>query len=271
MLAINFFSIVLGFALFLGTSGDYVADLSLLAFTGTPVGKVVPFDGLDLYVSMPRNQSGKTNGTTARTRFGVLLLTDIYGIQSRENKLLVDSFARAGYVAVAPDLFENKPKSEDPMASFNGTEFFRAHGPAVTDPKVEKTIAYMRDKMDIQKIASTGYCFGGRYAFRALGLAQNKGVQVAFAAHPTLLGDDEIKAIKGPASLALAEDDKTMLPKRRVEIEAAMGTTGQPYTITLYGGTPHGFATNPDLSIPVQKAAKEDAFLQAVRFYETWL
>ncbi|CCF32148.1 dienelactone hydrolase [Colletotrichum higginsianum] len=156
MLAINFFSFVLGFALFLGASGDYVADLSLLAFTGTPVGKVVPFDGLDLYVSMPRNQSGKTNGTTARTRFGVLLLTDIYGIQSRENKLLVDSFARAGYVAVAPDLFENKPKSEDPMASFNGTEFFRAHGPAVTDPKVEKTIAYMRDKMDIQKIASTG-------------------------------------------------------------------------------------------------------------------
>ncbi|GJC96156.1 dienelactone hydrolase [Colletotrichum higginsianum] len=233
MLAINFFSFVLGFALFLGASGDYVADLSLLAFTGTPVGKVVPFDG--------RTAS------------------------------LVDSFARAGYVAVAPDLFENKPKSEDPMASFNGTEFFRAHGPAVTDPKVEKTIAYMRDKMDIQKIASTGYCFGGRYAFRALGLSQNKGVQVAFAAHPTLLGDDEIKAIKGPASLALAEDDKTMLPKRRVEIEAAMGTTGQPYTITLYGGTPHGFATNPDLSIPVQKAAKEDAFLQAVRFYETWL
>lgn len=117
---------------------------------------------------------------------------------------LVDSFARAGYVAVAPDLFDKKPKSEEPMAGFNATEFFGAHGPAVTDPKVEKAIAYMRDKMDIQKIASTGYCFGGRYAFRALGLPQNKGVQVAFAAHPTLLGDDEIKAIKGPASLALA-------------------------------------------------------------------
>lgn len=62
-----------------------------------------------------------------------------------------------------------------------------------------------------------------------------------------------------------------MLAKRRAEIEAAMGTTGQPFTIALYGGTPHGFATKPNLNIPVQKAAKEDAFLQAVRFYETWL
>lgn len=62
-----------------------------------------------------------------------------------------------------------------------------------------------------------------------------------------------------------------MLTKRRVEIETAMGTTGQPFTMALYGGTPHGFATHPDLNNPVQKAAKEDAFLQAVRFFETWL
>ncbi|KAJ0160381.1 Protein AIM2 [Colletotrichum tanaceti] len=182
---------------------------------------------------MPRNQSGKISGTTARTRFGVLLLTDVFGIQSTENRRntltpsLVDSFARAGYVAVAPGLFDKKPRTEETMASFDATEFFGAHGPAVTDPRVEKAIAYMRDKMDIGKIASTGYCFGGRYAFRALGLPQDKGVQVGFAAHPTLLGDDEIKAIKGPASLALAGDDQGLLAKRRTEMEAAMGTTGQ--------------------------------------------
>lgn len=90
------------------------------------------------------------------------------------------------------------------MSGFNGTDFFGSHGPGVTDPKVEKSITYMRDTMGVQQIASTGYCFGGRYAFRALGIPQQKGVQVAFAAHPTLLGDDEIKAIQGPASLAIA-------------------------------------------------------------------
>ncbi|KAK1989136.1 dienelactone hydrolase [Colletotrichum cereale] len=271
MLANNFLPTLLGLVSFFGVTKGFIADLSILAFTGTPVGQVIPFNGLDLYISMPGNQSGKAPGTVITNQYGVLLLTDVFGIQSTENKLLVDSFARAGYVTVAPDLFDGKPRSEDPNAAFNATEFFGAHAPEVTDPKVEKAIAYLREEMGVQKIASTGYCFGGRYAFRALGIPENKGVQVGFAAHPTLLGDEEIKAIKGPASLAVAEGDVGMKAARRAEIEAAVGTTGQPFTMMLYGMTPHGFATHPDLNNPVQKAAKEDAFVQAVRFYETWL
>ncbi|KAK1967874.1 dienelactone hydrolase [Colletotrichum sublineola] len=267
----NLLYTLLGLISFFGVARGFITDMSILAFTGTPVGQVLPFNGLDLYISMPSNQSGKAPGTSVTNRYGVLLLTDVYGIQATVNKLLVDSFARAGYVAVAPDLFDGKPRSEDPNADFNATDFFGTHGPEVTDPKVERAIAYLREEMGVQKIASTGYCFGGRYAFRVLGMPENKGVQVGFAAHPTLLGDEEIKAIKGPASLAVAEGDIGTKATRRAEIEAVVGTTGQPFTMTLYGRTPHGFATRPDLNDPVQKAAKEDAFVQAVRFYETWL
>ncbi|KAK2034153.1 dienelactone hydrolase [Colletotrichum zoysiae] len=271
MPANNILLTLIGLLSFFGVARGIITDLSILAFTGTPKGQVVSFNGLDIYISMPSNQSGKTPGAIVTNRYGVLLLTDVFGIQSTENKLLVDSFARAGYVTIAPDLFDGKPRSEDPKANFNATEFFGAHGPEVTDPKVQKAVAYMREEMGVQKIASTGYCFGGRYAFRVLGMPDNKGVQVAFAAHPTLLGDEEIKAIRGPASLAVAEGDTGMNATRRAEIAAVVGTTGQPFTMTLYGGTPHGFAIHPDLNNPVQKAAKEDAFVQAVRFYETWL
>ncbi|KAJ3960907.1 hypothetical protein N0V92_002397 [Colletotrichum tropicale] len=106
-----------------------------------------------------------------------------------------------------PDLFNGKPRSEDPKSAFNATEFFGSHGPSVTDPIVTTALSYMRDQMGVSKIATVGYCFGGRYAFRALGFPQGKAVNAAFAAHPTLLGDDEIKAISGPASLAIAEKD----------------------------------------------------------------
>ncbi|EFQ35367.1 dienelactone hydrolase [Colletotrichum graminicola M1.001] len=271
MRANNFFCTLLRLISFFGVAGGFIADLSMLAFTGTPRGQVISFNGLDLYIAMPANQSGKAPGTIITNQYGVLLLTDVFGIQSTENKLLVDSFARAGYVTVAPDLFDGKPRPEDPKADFNATEFFGAHGPEVTDPKVAKAVSYLREQMGVQKIASTGYCFGGRYAFRVLGIPDNKGVQVGFAAHPSQLGDEEIKAINGPASLAAAEADTGMKAARRAEIEAALGTTGQPFTMTLYGGTPHGFATHPNLNNPVQKAAKGDAFVQAVRFYETWL
>lgn len=60
--------------------------------------------------------------------------------------------------------------------------------------------------------------------------------------------------------------------QRRIEIEMAMARTGQPWTMNLYGGVPHGFATlDPNLDVPVEKAGKEDAFLQAVRFFESWV
>ncbi|KAF6838248.1 dienelactone hydrolase family protein [Colletotrichum plurivorum] len=256
-----------------GVADGFVADLSLLAFSGKPVGRVINYKGLDVYVAEPKDQKNGTGiGTPNRPVFGVLHLTDVFGIQSTENKLLADSFARAGYLTVVPDLFNGKPRSEDPKSGFNATEFFGSHGPSVTDPIVSTALSYMREELGATKIGSLGYCFGGRYAFRALGLPGGKAVNAAFAAHPTLLGDDEIKAITGPASLAVAaEKDTGMLIKRRMEIEAAMGTTGQPFTMALYGGVPHGFAVHPNLDIPVEKAGKEDAFLQAVRFFETWL
>ncbi|KAF9877996.1 dienelactone hydrolase family protein [Colletotrichum karsti] len=266
------FAVLLVSLSLLGVGHAFVADLSLLAFSGTPVGQMVNHNGLDIYQAKPKDQqAGNGMGSPNKPLVGVLLLTDVFGIQSKENKLLTDSFSRAGYVTIAPDLFNGKPRSEDPKSGFNGTEFFGRHGPSVTDPIVSTAISYMREQLGVSKIAAVGYCFGGRYAFRALGLPQGKAVNAAFAAHPTLLGDEEIKAINGPASLAVAEKDTGMLIKRRMEIEAAMASTGQPFTMNLYGGVPHGFATHPNLDIPVEKAGKEDAFLQAVRFFETWV
>ncbi|KAF4919083.1 Hydrolase tropI [Colletotrichum viniferum] len=225
-------STILAACYLFGLASGFVADLSLLAFAGTPVGQVINFNGLDIYVSKPKEQSG-SNGMPAQSKptVGIVHLTDVFGIQSTENKLLTDSFARAGYVTIMPDLFNGKPRSEDPKSGFNATEFFGSHGPSVTDPIVTTALSYMRDQM----------------------------------------GDDEIKAISGPASLAIAEKDTGMKIQRRIEIEMAMARTGQPWTMNLYGGVPHGFATHPNLDVPVEKAGKEDAFLQAVRFFESWV
>lgn len=76
------------------------------------------------------------------------------------------------------------------------------HGPQVADPIIEKTFKYMRETLGIQKIAATGYCYGGKYSIRYNGI--KKGADLAFAAHPSLLEDEEIDGIKGPASLAAA-------------------------------------------------------------------
>lgn len=116
---------------------------------------------------------------------------------------LADSFARAGYLTVAPDLFNGTPAPADLNdPSFNTTDFLSRHGPDVTDPIIAKAVTYLRSISSVKKVAATGYCYGGRYAFRFV--APGRGVDVAFAAHPSLLEDGEILAVGGGVSVAAA-------------------------------------------------------------------
>ncbi|KAK3177586.1 hypothetical protein K4F52_009637 [Lecanicillium sp. MT-2017a] len=180
-----------------------------------------------------------------------------------------DSFARAGYITVAPDLFDGDPAPEDLNApGFNITEFLRKHGPQSADPKIETAIGYLRSELGAKKVAATGYCYGGKYSIRFLG--KKEGADLGFAAHPSLLEDDEISAIKGPASVAASEMDALMSAERRHAIERLLMETGMAYQVSLYSGTEHGFAVRANMSDPKQKFGKETAFLQAVRWFEGW-
>lgn len=177
-------------------------------------------------------------------------------------------------MTVAPDLFNGTPAPGDiNVPGFNTTTFLNSHGPAQTDPIVAAGIAYIRS-LGITRIGATGYCYGGRYAFRAGGnltSPQGGGAHAVFAAHPSMLTDEEISAIQGPASVAAAETDSMMPAARRTEITSLLQQSGKEYSFAVYGGTSHGFGVRVNGTDPRQKFAKEEAFLQAVRWFTVWL
>ncbi len=67
------------------------------------------------------------------------------------------------------------------------------------------------------------------------------------------------------------DGDTMMPPARRSEIEALLLNTTQPYTLSLYGSVSHGFGVRANISDPRQKFGKEQAFFQAVRWFDYWL
>ncbi|KAK1756320.1 protein AIM2 [Echria macrotheca] len=242
-------------------------DASIVQHDGFPRGINETHNGIKIYVSKPEDASirGKANAAKA-----IVYLTDVFGIELVQNRLLADSFARAGYLTVAPDLFNGSLATTDiNVPGFDTAAFLAAHGPNVTDPIIAKTIDYLRTTLGIKKIGLTGYCFGGRYAFRFI--SAGKGGDAAFAAHPSLLENGEIEAIKGPAAVAAAETDGLMPPARRAEIEAELAKAGQAYQLSLYSGTQHGFGVRVNVTDPLQKFGKEGAFLQAVRWFDNFL
>lgn len=59
--------------------------------------------------------------------------------------------------------------------------------------------------------------------------------------------------------------------EKRHKSEEILAKKKDPYQIYLYGQTEHGFAVRSDLSVKAQKFAKEQAFLQAVTWFDQWL
>ncbi|KAH7132737.1 hypothetical protein EDB81DRAFT_659972, partial [Dactylonectria macrodidyma] len=101
------------------------------------------------------------------------------------------------------------------------------------------------------------------------------GIDAGYLAHPSFVDVDELAAINGPISIAAAETDHIFPAEKRHETEEIILKNDKDYQLTLYSKVAHGFATRSltrcDLSKREQKWAKEQAFYQAVVWFDEHL
>lgn len=97
------------------------------------------------------------------------------------------------------------------------------------------------------------------------------GIDAAFVAHPSFVEEDELAALTGPLSIAAAETDSIFPVSKRHKSEEILAKTGHPYQINLFSGVEHGFGIRGDPDVKVQKFAKEQAFDQAVAWFNEYL
>lgn len=116
---------------------------------------------------------------------------------------------------------------------------------------------------------SQGYCFGGKYVARFL--AEGRGLDAGFTAHPSNTQPAEWEAISGPISIAFGDLDGSSTPENRTNIEAIFKEDNKTYQTTLYANAEHGFAVRTNLTDKRKAFAQEGAYLQAVRWFDTWI
>jgi carboxymethylenebutenolidase len=206
-------------------------------------------------------KNGFVNGYLARPaasekRPGVVLLSAMWGLNWTQREL-TRTFARAGFVALSPDLLHGQLPKERASALLAKTS-------VDIDEAVEIAAAatrYLRKLPWVGKqgrIGVAGFCLGGRLAL--LTAARTRAFQAVVVYHHSLFPDpQELRRISCKILGHYGTSDDTT-PREEVEdFRKTLERYGKKHEIVFYQGMGHGFVDSPLLkdSKERRKAAVE--------------
>eukprot|EP01117_Protostelium_nocturnum_P020105 TRINITY_DN8898_c0_g1_i1.p1 TRINITY_DN8898_c0_g1~~TRINITY_DN8898_c0_g1_i1.p1 ORF type:complete len:272 (+),score=102.07 TRINITY_DN8898_c0_g1_i1:55-870(+) len=252
--------------------------------SGTPSGTVGKLGDLDCYFAIPSDGSKKKS---------ILFITDIFGWEVPNARLLADEYAKNGFYVYLPDLLKGDslpiellkkiaPSEADPpregiiTAIADKTEvtarlgaWMIKHRDAVTKPLIEYAIHNIRANSD-GKIGAVGFCWGGRHA--AILAANGTGIDASVACHPSgLVVPDELAEVTKPLAFAAGDIDDMFNAEAAQKTREVLEKKGVVHEVKIYPKQVHGFAVRGDLSQREIKEGKEAATHQTINWFKTHL
>ncbi len=194
---------------------------------------------------------------------GVLFIADAFGLRPVIDDM-VSRIAAEGYVVLAPNVFYRAgrapvgplPQPRDPDRY---SEAFRSVLPLIeqlTPARIASDggayLEYLGTTTSPGPLAVTGYCMGGRLAWR-IAAAYPDRVAALAAFHTAGLVTDapdsphrsagELESVE--AYFGFADQDQGMTPAQIAELEQTLQAAGVRYRAEVYEGARHGYAV-PD-------------------------
>nr|WP_315474111.1 dienelactone hydrolase family protein [uncultured Rhodoferax sp.] len=210
----------------------------------------------------------------------VLVVQEIFGV----HEYIADTcrrFAKAGYLAIAPDLFA---RQGDASKYTDIGKLIAEVVSKVPDDQVmgdlDAAIAWAGENGgNVKKVAVTGFCWGGRITW--LYAAYNKNVKAGVAWYGRLVGASNAVNPKHPVELAASlkapvlglyggQDGGiplTTVNEMKDALAAAKGNAAaQASEFVVYPSAPHAF--HADYRPSFRKDAAEDGFARALAWFK---
>src|SRR5262249_24791910 len=184
-----------------------------------------------------RPDGGKTKGYLAMAgqgRPGIVVIQEWWGLNDQICGI-ADRFARAGYNALAPDLYKGRVTAQADEANhlMTGLDFADA-----TNQDLRGAAQHL--KAQSAKLAVTGYCMGGALTIAAAVHVSEFAAGVCFYGIPPKVFADPAK-IRGPLQGHFANQDHWCTPAAVDTLEQTLKAAGITHEIYRYDAA-HAFA-----------------------------
>lgn len=245
---------------------------------------VTPSDGLTAGEVKVKTQDGKDMAAyrampATGTGFGtILVVQEIWGVHAHIADLC-RRFAKAGYYAIAPELYfrQGDPKVAADIQQIREIVAKVPDAQVMDDLDSAAAFAKSEGKADTARLGVAGFCWSGRIAW--LYTAHNPGLKAGVAWYGRVVGDstpmtprhpiDLVKELKAPV-LGLYGGADAGIPNESVDRMRAALKTGSPAAmksqIDTYPDAPHGF--NADYRPSYRKEAAEDGWKKMMAWFK---
>jgi carboxymethylenebutenolidase len=207
----------------------------------------------------------------------IIVIHEVWGLVDHV-KSVADRFAEAGFTALAPDLLEMtdilnaeevaqlqhdlfdpekrneaQPQLRKIMAPMQAPEFGK-----LTNGRVEACFNYLYDQPENQqKVAITGFCFGGSYSFALAVNEPRLKISLPFYGHADQ-SVDELRNIHCPVRAFYGQNDERLM-SQLPELTERMKEANVDFSAKVYPDCGHAFFNDTN-SLTYNKAAADDAW-----------
>lgn len=208
------------------------------------------------YLSLPASGTGP----------GVIVIQEWWGLVDHI-KDLCDRFAAAGYVALAPDLYNGKATTSPDEA-----------GKLMMALKISEAEATIRAAIDVllahpattgSRVGTIGFCMGGQLSLYSACVNPKVGACVDFYGVHSLV-EAPFEKLSCEVLGLFAELDKGTGPAVVHDLEARIRAAGKTCEMIIYPGTQHAFF-NDARPMVYNADAAADAWKRVLAFFERTL
>lgn len=197
---------------------------------------------------------------------GVVVIQEWWGVDDHI-KNVTERFARAGFVALAPDLYHGQVAKEPSDAQKLVATVMLDQAVKEIQGAVNHLVA--QDFVSPKQTGVVGFCFGGRLSFMMSWMGNNVGAVAVFYGGGLNPTDADLQKIDVPVIGFWGEADQGIPVANVKQWEAKLKEFGKVNEMHLYPGAGHAFLNDTRPSF--NKEAAEDAWKRTVDWFKKYL